>query len=807
VLAKIATRWQTIFLCYALLALLAFPILEISILGANAPQFAHDAFDQIVARLGSVAADWHQYGLTLWNPYLTAGDPLLSQFVMSPFSVDVLLSLFVSPFTAYSLTYYLIILVAGYSMHMFLRSSMGLSNIASLVGGIVYMFIFWPYDYGFTGPLIPLMFLLFDKAASSLQNRRKYLIGCIILVVFLLYGSHTQLALLMAGLHLVYVIFSTSPQSRLLTRLGEWFCVWALGILIYAPVLVTQLVFVSISNRTIWDLTFANEDTTTPLKSVIAQYSSVIFGMPIYRSLGRSPGIFGTYYVGMIGLSALIISVVAPNKSRRNWFFLISLIGIPLFDLLSLAVLPQAQESLSFLKSFNFSRVRHFIQFILAVNVAVGISCLQTISWRELTAGLIRKSLWILLALFIALQTAANIRTFFIVMRPFEKVSVASDLRSSLLLLGWTLGLIYTIINVIVWIFILFKGRSILLNTQIDMRSVKITARKTLLYTLLILIVADRMIYARVERFIDNDTIGTFTEWLGTTPALSFLKNQSNSQKFRTLTFSNPDELRTDHPNKMMFHRLYAADGYEMIYPLRYHEIFGLLTAPYLAKDPGMYAYFHGWGNRAYVFGPDVNMALASLMGIRWFYARDMDLDSPSLVKVFEAGGEKIYENIAVFPRAFVVHNIRAFSTRTELLTAFSSATTEELRTQAYILENDVSNLNLHGLSNASGGTGEVAMITRYEPDQVTVEVDTNSPAVLVFTDVNAPGWVCTVNGDDTRIFYVDNAFRGVVVPAGHSQIIFRYVPWYTYAGAGLAVLGIIATGLWYLILGHRTTV
>src|SRR5579859_1192131 len=135
-LARITTRWQAIFLCYAFLALLTFPILELCLFGESAPQFAHDTFDQTTARLGAIATDWHQYGLTLWNPYLTAGDPLLSQFVMSPFSVDVLLSLFVSPFIAYSLTYYLIILVAGCSMHLFLRYSMNLSTISCLAGGI-----------------------------------------------------------------------------------------------------------------------------------------------------------------------------------------------------------------------------------------------------------------------------------------------------------------------------------------------------------------------------------------------------------------------------------------------------------------------------------------------------------------------------------------------------------------------------------------------------------------------------------------------------------------------------------------------
>jgi len=59
-------------------------------------------------------------------------------------------------------------------------------------------------------------------------------------------------------------------------------------------------------------------------------------------------------------------------------------------------------------------------------------------------------------------------------------------------------------------------------------------------------------------------------------------------------------------------------DGYETIYPLRYHELFGGMIAPHLDLDPTIYRYFHAWGNRAYAFGPELSRPIANLLGVRW---------------------------------------------------------------------------------------------------------------------------------------------------------------------------------------------
>jgi uncharacterized membrane protein YfhO len=81
-------------------------------------------------------------------------------------------------------------------------------------------------------------------------------------------------------------------------------------------------------------------------------------------------------------------------------------------------------------------------------------------------------------------------------------------------------------------------------------------------------------------------------------------------------------------------------------------------------------------------------------------------------------------------------------------------------------------------------------------PDRVEVAVHASAPAVLVLTDVMAPGWIAERDGSSVEIATVDGAFRGVAVDASTSRVVFRYVPTFTYAGfllAGVALLGALA--------------
>lgn len=71
------------------------------------------------------------------------------------------------------------------------------------------------------------------------------------------------------------------------------------------------------------------------------------------------------------------------------------------------------------------------------------------------------------------------------------------------------------------------------------------------------------------------------------------------------------------------------------------------------------------------------------------------------------------------------------------------------------------------------------------------------SPALLEVPEPFYPGWEATVDGHPAKVLAVDTAFRGVVVPAGHHTVVFRYVDHQLRRGlllAGLTVLGLVAS-------------
>lgn len=69
------------------------------------------------------------------------------------------------------------------------------------------------------------------------------------------------------------------------------------------------------------------------------------------------------------------------------------------------------------------------------------------------------------------------------------------------------------------------------------------------------------------------------------------------------------------------------------------------------------------------------------------------------------------------------------------------------------------------------------ARIVADHHDEVVVQVDTGNPAVLVLSDTYHPGWEVTVDGEAQHLGRVNDTMRGVVVPAGESEVVFRYRP------------------------------
>src|SRR5262249_39431242 len=147
---------------------------------------------------------------------------------------------------------------------------------------------------------------------------------------------------------------------------------------------------------------------------------------------------------------------------------------------------------------------------------------------------------------------------------------------------------------------------------------------------LLAALALERLASARIERWTEANTLDSFEGVLGETPAIRFLESRPNPEGQRVMLLGDHSRNnRRGHANRLMFRGLFAADGYQNVYPLRYHDLFGMLIRPHLDRDASRRTYFENWGQRAYAWGPEFNTDLASLMGVRWLLVHGMPFADP----------------------------------------------------------------------------------------------------------------------------------------------------------------------------------
>jgi hypothetical protein len=109
---------------------------------------------------------------------------------------------------------------------------------------------------------------------------------------------------------------------------------------------------------------------------------------------------------------------------------------------------------------------------------------------------------------------------------------------------------------------------------------------------------------------------------------------------------------------------------------------------------------------------------------------------------------------------------------------------------------------DLSALAHAAPAAASAARITRYQSQDVSIEADTSTPALLVLNDTNYPGWRAYLNGEPVEMLTANFLFRGVVVPAGRSTVEFKYQPRTFRIGSGVsfAAFGVLA----FLVLRER---
>lgn len=126
----------------------------------------------------------------------------------------------------------------------------------------------------------------------------------------------------------------------------------------------------------------------------------------------------------------------------------------------------------------------------------------------------------------------------------------------------------------------------------------------------------------------------------------------------------------------------------------------------------------------------------------------------------------RIFENLDVMPRAFVVGNVAECA---------DHETQERIDQLETLNPRETVQLDRDVLPDVPRARFKAAQIDEYKADRVMIPVELDAPGYLVLADLYHPGWSATVDRVPTEILPANLALRAVPLTAGSHVVEFQY--------------------------------
>lgn len=185
---------------------------------------------------------------------------------------------------------------------------------------------------------------------------------------------------------------------------------------------------------------------------------------------------------------------------------------------------------------------------------------------------------------------------------------------------------------------------------------------------------------------------------------------------------------------------------------------------------------------------------------------------------VYQDEQVRVYENLAVLPRAYLVPSAvierpgygvlrrmayGEFDPERVVLLEEPIDLTPYVPPEIAVTEAQPVRMTAADGTEASSECG-TARVLHYDTDAVRLEASARRPCLLLLTDQYYPGWKAFVDGREQRVYRANYLFRAVEVPAGRHTVDFLYRPASFQVGLlistaaallALAVLGLLTAG------------
>jgi hypothetical protein len=258
-------------------------------------------------------------------------------------------------------------------------------------------------------------------------------------------------------------------------------------------------------------------------------------------------------------------------------------------------------------------------------------------------------------------------------------------------------------------------------------------------------------------------------------------RSQADRRSYLDKTWGNDDleQYLNQQPNRPF--RIDMTTGMLALNWAEYHNFDAIKSFTAGTTADIMKTEWHTWNGRM-------------LFGDRYSVA-DMP-ERPEQQEVFTGqSGVKIYNNPNAFPRAWAVHQVAPLKGPEDFGVQIAEHL-PDLHSKAFVQD------ELPKIANCEG-SGDSVTFERYEAERVELRADLACDGLVVLSDTYYPGWVAWVDNQPARIYHVNAAMRGVVVPRGSHLVTMRYRPKSVYIGAALTFLGVLGT-LGLVFLGRK---
>jgi hypothetical protein len=160
--------------------------------------------------------------------------------------------------------------------------------------------------------------------------------------------------------------------------------------------------------------------------------------------------------------------------------------------------------------------------------------------------------------------------------------------------------------------------------------------------------------------------------------------------------------------------------------------------------------------------------------------------------RLTHSGDVKIYENVDVLPRAFVVRRATAVPDDDAALAALAEPSFDPAC--AVVLSAPAT--AVAGAPGACGASGGAVRVVHDAPERVELAVEVSAPGYLVLTDAWYPGWRVTVDGEPAPVLRANLLFRAVALEPGAQRVVFTFRPASLRGGLVCSAVGLLSLAL-----------